>query len=96
VFFNRLLTSHAPEAASLSDLIRRHWGIENRCDWILDITFDKDHCRVRKSHTEGTSRCCATHPQSPLPRSNHKHMHPRRNMRENPENAPETQHSKMW
>jgi predicted transposase YbfD/YdcC len=44
------LTSHAPDAELLGDLIRRHWGIENRCHWVLDMTFDEDHCRVRKGH----------------------------------------------
>lgn len=44
------LTSHDPEAARLGDLIRRHWGIENRCHWVLDMTFGEDHCRVRKGH----------------------------------------------
>jgi len=44
------LTSHAPDARLLGDLIRRHWGIENRCHWVLDMTFDEDHCRARKGH----------------------------------------------
>ena len=44
------LTSHAPEALLLGDMIRRHWGIENRCHWVLDMTFDEDQCRVRKGH----------------------------------------------
>jgi predicted transposase YbfD/YdcC len=44
------LTSHAPEAELLGGLVRRHWGIENRCHWVLDMTFDEDGCRVRKGH----------------------------------------------
>lgn len=44
------LTSHAPDAERLGRLVRRHWGIENRCHWVLDMTFDEDHCRVRKGH----------------------------------------------
>jgi predicted transposase YbfD/YdcC len=44
------LTSHRAEAFNLSRLIRRHWGIENRCHWVLDMTFDEDHCRIRKGH----------------------------------------------
>jgi predicted transposase YbfD/YdcC len=42
------LTSHAPDAEKLLDLVRRHWGIENSCHWVLDVTFDEDQCRVRK------------------------------------------------
>ena len=44
------LTSHAPEAERLGRLVRRHWGIENRSHWVLDVTFDEDQCRVRKGH----------------------------------------------
>ena len=44
------LSTHAAEAVKLGDLVRRHWGIENRCHWILDMTFDEDHCRARKGN----------------------------------------------
>jgi predicted transposase YbfD/YdcC len=44
------LTSHAPDAEKLLDLVRRHWGIENRCHWVLDVTFNEDQCRVRMGH----------------------------------------------
>lgn len=44
------LTSHAPDAQKLLDLVRRHWGIENRCHWVLDVTFHEDQCRVRMGH----------------------------------------------
>jgi len=44
------LSSHGPDAEKLGDLVRRHWGIENRCHWVLDMTFDEDSCRARKGH----------------------------------------------
>lgn len=44
------LTSRAPVAEELLGLVRRHWGIENRCHWILDVTFDEDQCRARKGN----------------------------------------------
>lgn len=44
------LTSHAPDAERLGDLVRRHWGIENQCHWVLDVTFGEDNCRARKGH----------------------------------------------
>ena len=44
------LTSHAPDAQKLLDLVRRHWGIENRCHWVLDVTFNEDQCRARMGH----------------------------------------------
>jgi predicted transposase YbfD/YdcC len=44
------LTSRPPAAEELLGLARRHWGIENRCHWILDVTFDEDQCRARKGN----------------------------------------------
>lgn len=44
------LTSHLPDAEKLGGLVRRHWGIENRCHWVLDVTFDEDHSRARKGN----------------------------------------------
>jgi predicted transposase YbfD/YdcC len=44
------LSSRAPEAQKLLDLVRRHWGIESRCHWVLDATFNEDQCRARMGH----------------------------------------------
>jgi predicted transposase YbfD/YdcC len=38
-------------AASLNDLVRAHWGIENKLHWVLDTAFDEDRCRTRKRHS---------------------------------------------
>lgn len=27
--------------------VRAHWGIENQCHWVLDMTFSEDDCRIR-------------------------------------------------
>lgn len=27
--------------------MRAHWGIENQCHWVLDMTFSEDDCRIR-------------------------------------------------
>jgi predicted transposase YbfD/YdcC len=31
-------------------VIRDHWSIENRCHWVLDVTFREDACRNRAEH----------------------------------------------
>jgi predicted transposase YbfD/YdcC len=44
------ITSLPAEAARLGAVVRRHWSIENRCHWSLDVTFHEDACRIRKDH----------------------------------------------
>ena len=45
------------DAASLGQLIRDHWGIENKLHWSLDVTFGEDDSRVRQGHAaENLSR----------------------------------------
>jgi predicted transposase YbfD/YdcC len=34
----------------LAEGIRRHWGIENRCHWSLDVLFGEDRCRTQVGH----------------------------------------------
>jgi hypothetical protein len=36
------------DAARLLDLVRGHWGIENRLHYVRDETLGEDRCRVRK------------------------------------------------
>jgi predicted transposase YbfD/YdcC len=35
-------------AARLGELIRAHWGVENRLHHVRDMTWGEDGCRVRK------------------------------------------------
>ena len=35
-----------------AEAVRSHWSIENRCHWQLDVTFQEDHCRIRKGHAD--------------------------------------------
>jgi hypothetical protein len=45
-----LITSLSPQQATpaqLLQLVRGHWGIENRLHWVRDVTFDEDRCQIR-------------------------------------------------
>jgi predicted transposase YbfD/YdcC len=37
-------------AEELHAAARRHWEVENRLHWVLDVDFREDHCRVRKDN----------------------------------------------
>lgn len=41
------LCSFKADVARLAQLVRGHWAVENRCHWVLDVTFGEDHCQVR-------------------------------------------------
>ena len=30
--------------------VRGHWGVENGCHWVLDMTFREDESRIRERH----------------------------------------------
>jgi predicted transposase YbfD/YdcC len=44
------ISSLAPDATRLNQLVRQHWGIENKLHWVLDVAFDEDHSRKRAGH----------------------------------------------
>lgn len=44
------LSSHKPDATLLQQYIRQHWGIENQCHWVLDVTWNEDASRIRLAH----------------------------------------------
>lgn len=44
------ISSLSSSAKEFSDMIRSHWGIENRVHWVMDVVFREDDCRVRKGH----------------------------------------------
>lgn len=56
------LTSHDPRtlgAERMLEMVRGHWGVENRLHWSLDVSFNEDQRRIRKGHgAENFSRLC--------------------------------------
>jgi predicted transposase YbfD/YdcC len=44
------LTSLAPDAERLLEMSRSHWGIENQCHWVMDVTYGEDASRIRSGH----------------------------------------------
>lgn len=41
------ITSLEPYAERVAQAARRHWGIENRLHWVLDVTMGEDKSRIR-------------------------------------------------
>ncbi len=46
------IASHYLSGQRFAGAVRGHWGIENRLHWQLDVTFQEDHCRLRKGHAD--------------------------------------------
>jgi predicted transposase YbfD/YdcC len=44
------ISSLRAETKPLAALIRRHWSVENQCHYVLDVTYNEDHCQVRDAH----------------------------------------------
>lgn len=46
----RLFLLSFSDILKFPQVVRGHWGIENKLHWVLDVSFNKDQCRVRKDH----------------------------------------------
>ena len=45
------ISSLSPDAALLNSVIRKHWGIENKLHWLLDVAFQEDYSRKRAGNS---------------------------------------------
>ncbi len=44
------ISSLENDAQQFGDAVRKHWGIENKLHWVLDVAFREDESRVRKDY----------------------------------------------
>jgi predicted transposase YbfD/YdcC len=44
------ISSRTAKAAEFLQATRGHWGIENNCHWVLDVSFAEEQSRIRKDH----------------------------------------------
>jgi predicted transposase YbfD/YdcC len=44
------ISSLQARAARIGEIIRLHWGIENKLHWHLDVTFNEDKSKIRAGH----------------------------------------------
>jgi predicted transposase YbfD/YdcC len=45
------ISSLSPNAKKIGGAIRAHWGVENSCHWVLDVTFNEDQARARMGYS---------------------------------------------
>src|SRR5947209_8705394 len=44
------ISSRGVDAKQFARAVRGHWGVENGCHWVLDMTFREDESRIRERH----------------------------------------------
>lgn len=48
--FRYYISSLQSRAERLGQIVRAHWGVENKLHWHLDVSFGEDLCKVRTDH----------------------------------------------
>jgi predicted transposase YbfD/YdcC len=44
------ISSLSADPKRILDVVRQHWGIENKLHWVLDVCFGEDQSRIRKGN----------------------------------------------
>lgn len=44
------ISSLASDAQRIGQIVRGHWGVENKLHWHLDVSFGEDLCKIRTDH----------------------------------------------
>jgi predicted transposase YbfD/YdcC len=48
--FRYYISSLKSNAQRLAEIVRAHWGVENKLHWHLDVSFGEDLCKIRTDH----------------------------------------------
>ena len=48
--FRYYISSLTSNARRLAEIVRAHWGVENKLHWHLDVSFGEDLCKIRTDH----------------------------------------------
>ena len=49
--YTRYVITSLTDLSEFADSVRKHWSIENRLHWCLDVTFHEDASRARKDNS---------------------------------------------
>ncbi len=44
------ISSLEAKADKFSNVVRQHWGVENKLHWVLDLSFNDGQSRIRKGN----------------------------------------------
>jgi predicted transposase YbfD/YdcC len=44
------MSSLSSDAQRVGQIVRGHWGVENKLHWHLDVSFGEDLCKIRTDH----------------------------------------------
>jgi hypothetical protein len=53
------ISNIAKDAARLNRMVRKHWSVENRLHWLLDVVFGEDYARKRTGASAENSIWCS-------------------------------------